>query len=400
MVVGSDVVGFYNMMRIHTQEIDIYQFQINNFTLSQFPFFSFPYNPVMTIFWGGAYELTGGVLSQFPLINGYPYFQVSIFKLLNLALLVGTILSVLSYLLEKKYIDGSKVRRLFYISLFNPISFYIAILYIHLDTLPLYMITIGVLLLGQGSLTLMAAMFIALGISTKSQLLILLPFIFLIIVVKTIKNHQLIKERFLYSSKILLAFFVTFLLAYILPGRNGLPLKTMLDIFPQTERIWFTVLQYTPAVYLFITIGIVILVTMLYLFWFSQAALNTDITKSFFYIIASLVLCFSGSMLHTPATLMHTTVAFILIYAVSDNIQKLVYFALSNLVLLNYMLTPSGDIGKLTIGYTPLSPILEELFNHDPIRRESLLFTISVAAMFAFGILFYRKAVQELKLTK
>lgn len=77
----------------------------------------------------------------------YHWLQSSLYKMLNMLLMNGAVLSLISPFLERGFPKEEWARGVYYFSIFNPLCFWIAIIFIWSDMLPVYCILLGLLLL-------------------------------------------------------------------------------------------------------------------------------------------------------------------------------------------------------------------------------------------------------------
>jgi len=111
---------------------------------------------------------------------GYHFAEAVLIKVLNTGLLSLTILGILSFLLDERLIEERQAKTIYYWSVFHPLTYWIAVVYIQLDAFPVYCITLGFLLLNKcHKMWMISAVMIAAGVSAKSQELLVMPVVLL-----------------------------------------------------------------------------------------------------------------------------------------------------------------------------------------------------------------------------
>ncbi|MBU7319739.1 hypothetical protein [Paenibacillus oleatilyticus] len=405
LVVGVDAIGIYNALKINSLGLDIYQFQINKRAYTHFEYTEFAYNPSMLLGWTPIVYVWDLIFGNFNSLRGYPYFQIGIFKIMNLLFGLLTALSILSFLIDKKVIsDWKKIKVSLYLSLFNPVFYYIAILFVQVDTLPMYLIIIGLLLMHKTHSPYLSVFVISLGLLTKLQLFLFYPVILitlLFIIFSEQMSFRLKIKRFCLSFLLHLSVLALF---FVVPSQNGSPMYVFLNSFKQTERIWWTVVQYSPQLFLFLSI-VLPLTVLLINYYFLHSKISTEkIIINGILLIGSLDYMFNFTIMHSPSILLHTTGAFVILYATSkDFVSKIYIFSVSLLSVFSYFFMDFGDISRIWRGWNA-APLfwtkIQSLGEGDTVKMISAVFTISNTAMLALGIIFLLKGVHFLKSIK
>lgn len=172
---GCDLIVISDSIILWQKGIDIFQlFACIN-----------PYKNVELYLW--QYEgmmLAGYGLPSYLLYPTLPWFQPGayhwlqsfLYKMLNMLLMNGTVLSLISFLLERGLLKEERAREVYYFSVFNPLCFWIAIIFIQFDMLPVYCTLLGILLLSDVQKNKWsAALFLGFGVACKVTYLMLLP---------------------------------------------------------------------------------------------------------------------------------------------------------------------------------------------------------------------------------
>jgi hypothetical protein len=394
-VVGCDAHPMYNMLRLWSSGIDIYQFQVNHKAYLNFSFLNFPYNPIM-LFLGSAVQRSWDLFfGSVGLFAYYPYFQVASLRLFNLLLLLGTILSILSFLIEHKIVSKN-IRAIFYLSLFNPVSFYVALLFVQIDTLPMYLTTLGVLLLANFErYHLLSVVLISLGLLCKIQMAVQAPILIILYLLFLLFKCNLswVKRALICALDGGLALFLGYLF-YLKPHSIGTAFNYLLTNFTQRDRIWFTVIQYVPGVFMYVS-----LFSLIVFYLFSYLNLRSTVSRENLVLhalltIGCIVSIFSFSYLHTPSSLLHLTAAFVIAFALTDDLfSRLVIFFGSALIIPNWTFSDVGDISQiLTMKVHLFTDYIRGMDDPARVKFYSLLFTTSIAALFAYGVFFLNQA--------
>ncbi len=397
---GSDAGALFGTINLQQSGVDIYQLQSSMNAYLDTNLLMWPYNFIMLVFYDLAMTLNR-VFLLFYDAAGYHFAEAVLIKVLNTGLLSLTILGILSFLLDERLIEERQAKTIYYWSVFHPLTYWIAVVYIQLDAFPVYCITLGFLLLNKcHKMWMISAVMIAAGVSAKSQELLVMPVVLLTAVTLYMAKAFVFETL---SKRI-------FALAKYMGTLGGM-LILFLGIFyvkqeafynvaahtPQTERVWWTVLIYAPAVILFITVAGLVLSALLGAFSYHLDMSRPSLIVRGLYYCGMVILIFSFGILSTPGTCLNSLGAFVLLYSFAkDHYQRLIYAAGSILIAFSEIFSSIGDItaGLLFIGRMPIFTLLEQRLSQTGAgtRYTSLLFTIAHAAMLAYAILFYKKA--------
>lgn len=398
MILGSDVVPFANILQLQKSGVDIYQFQSAIQVRDGLEYLAWPYDSVTTIFWSLLINIYNSIFENAPLLNGIPYIQVYVFKLVNFMLICCTVLAIISFLIDQEILGAKYARKIYYIAVFNPLVFYVAIMYIHIDTLPMYLLIVGLLLLRKRKVyTIIPAMLLGLGLSCKSQVMLLLPTIlitsgYLYIINDDIKIWYRIKKYIGFLSVLGLVMFIF----KLMPLVKETPISVLLDYAPQAERTWYTTIAYAPGVYLYISILGLFGFTLINLFNFNSNCGDNNIILNGLMYYGIIMLVFSFSIMSTPASLLYTFAGFIIIFALSkDKVNIIVISCFSILLVIEQLIGNEGGIGNIfqIIGFGwKLSEVYSVLPEQNQIKLLSTIFTISKATMLAYALYFHSKA--------
>ncbi len=324
----------------------------------------------------------------------YHWIQAACYKLFHMALYNLLVLSVISYLADHDFISESKIKKVYYWSVFNPLTFYVAILFIQFDMLPAYCITLGVLLLSKlQNKKRLSAMLLAFGISCKMTMFLLIPLLAFLIVFVMLQQRKQMKKQKLCFFAVLCMLLAVFL---VLPRILRTPLSAALGHLAQAERIWFTTIPYAPEVFLFVAVFGLAVLHIFHLCSVHLGIKKERMILNTLYGIGAVVLIFSFATLATPAFFLETIPAFVLFYAsAEDDFQSFWFGILGMMIAANMMFMPEGDItaSLLFIGkqpvFTSICRMMEQM--GQGVRWNSLLHTISSSAMFAYAVIFAKK---------
>lgn len=332
----------------------------------------------------------------YPLITffrpeAYHWVQAVAYKLINILLINGTVLTVLSFLIEKKAVKESQAKSIYYFSVFNPLTFWIALIFIQFDMLPIYCITLGVLLLARvKEYPLTGAFVLGYGLSCKVTGLMLLPSVCFLLVSLFVSFHNLRKSLLCYGA----VFAATVFLLFFVPRVTNSPIHLAFHAVPQANRIWYTVFPYVhDLLFVYVAIaGLVFVFLQSTMEWNIKSTLEEYLVKTLL-MFAVITLVFSALTISTPSFYLTTLPAFVLFSAYSvNNYERLLKSAFSILSVASFFLRPEGDITATMkfFGYQPIFTQLLSKFEEQglAVQWNSLLFTLSVAAMLAYAKVF------------
>jgi len=396
---GCDISTFIGVINMQQSNIDIYQLQSSMDSYIGQSFIMWPYNYTMLMFYDIILFLNR-ILIPFFHVDSYNLLQIIFFKIVGMLLINLTVLSIISFLIDEKMIVKNKAKEIYYCSIFNPLTFWIVIIYMQLDAFPVYCITLGVLMLNNLKKDyLLCALFLSLGLCAKTQTLLIVPVVFsaFILMFITYKgDFNGIKEKFIYGIRcvcITVLYFVIFLGVFYIKKEAFF---NSIAHVPQAERAWWTVVTYAPNLYLYITIAGIVLFFMLNVFEFKQNVEKKAVIINTLYAFASIILMLSFGIISTPGIFVNCLPAFVLLYSFSeDNLQRLIFAVGGIFIVLSEMFNHMGDITQSLVffNYPPFFTMLEQKLSGTPegIKYGSLLFTVAHTAMLAYAILFYKK---------
>lgn len=396
LVCGCDVKVIVNCARWFTDGVDIYQFQINSRNLFATEYAQFPYNPISILSYGEIFKIMGFIFKNLPLVKGYPYFQTFIVKIINLILIQGTVLQVLNYLYNHKKIKSSRLKLIYYLSIFNPVTFYVAFLFVQLDPLSLFLITTGFLMLEKiKEKNYIGVLFISFGLVIKTQLLVLFPILFFSIIIYSYQNEKFKDgtKKLLCSGLVLSTIVLIFYLSYTLMGSSFHLLNSKLV---QAQRIYFAVVNYMGDASIFISIFFVGLVVFSYAFNLKLNIKHNNLTKTNLLYLMILIFTLSATIVPTPSIYVLSLPSFIvLIYDEDDLLRVLLITFLSFGIILLPMLSDYGDITILISGFDKqsiLMSFISKLNGQDYIKFYNILLTVSSASMVAYNLYAIKKS--------
>ena len=323
--------------------------------------------------------------------EAYHWVQAVTYKLINIFLINGTVLSVLSFLLEKKAVNDAQAKSIYYFSVFNPLTFWIALIFIQFDMLPIYCITLGILLLAQVKQhPFTGAFLLGYGLSCKVTGLMLLPSVCFLLVSLFVSFRNIRKGLLRYGA----IFAATIILLFFVPRVTNSPIHLAFHAVPQANRIWYTVFPYVhDLLFVYVAIaGLVFVFLQCTMEWNVKSTLEEYLVKTLL-MFAVITLVFSALTISTPSFYLTTLPAFVLFSAYSvNNYDRLLKSAFSLLSVASFFLRPEGDITATMkfFGYQPFFTQLLSKFEEQglAVQWNSLLFTLSIAAMLAYAKVF------------
>lgn len=397
-VVGVDAAPIYNIFRISAAGLDAYQYQVNFQALWHFEFPTFPYNALMLGFWTFFDRLWGAFFAHAPLYQGGPYLQLLMIKLVNAALLLLMVLSVLSFADEEKLLAG-RARLAFHLAIFNPVLWYVAILFVQFDAAPLYFVTLGTLLSHRFERHgLVGPLFIAIGCSMKTQGIVLLPAASACFLYNALASSGALKARLKVAGLGLLTLGTTLALFRFLPSRQGAPLQLLLKSTLQIERAYFGY-AYAEDVIFYFLLAAVTLVLLFYVLSLRLGLESRAVIAGSMLTSGAVIAAFNASHLFTPSTLLQMGGAITLVlFLERDPLRRVVFSAGTALIVLSSATQPYGDITRILpgrVGY--FTQMLPKMLVKDRTHFNSRNMTISVAALIAYAVVFWRAAKQRLE---
>jgi membrane protein len=386
---GVDLPSITRMMSQFVSGGDIYQIQnLREIEVYSFSFNSYPYNPVMLLLYAIPNLLSFGFAPIY-LQTKFLWLPAVIFKVYNALMMREMILSLEGYMLDCGILEQSRKTNFWQVFL-TPLVFYVAIVYIQLDVLPMYLLGEGLLQLlrenGSKKNQAIGSILAALGCFCKMQNLMMVPACLMVyFVLIWQRREELINVIFFLGT---LAF--GFVNAYVINPSIGI----FLSQNKQSERIWYSSFQYVQGIYLYITVFALILL-------FSLAALQLRATVNrssllFWALLlnAALVLLFSATILATPSVYILTFPAFVyLLYQEDDALHRMLLWGFSTLILMDVVFTTIGDITS-AISYFGRVGFFTQLEQSmagtvKGTQFACTLMTVAKAGMILYTILFY-----------
>ena len=342
-----------------------------------------------------AYSLPSYLL--YPTLGGfrpesYHWLQSLLYKIFNMLLINGTVLSLMSFLLERGFLRKECAREVYYFSVFNPLCFWIAIIFIQFDILPVYCTLLGLLLLSDVPKNKWsAALFLGFGVACKVTYLMLLPSMAFLMLTLFVRDKKARKDWILFGLGFGLLLFVFLLLPRILHT----PLHLAYRDLPQTKRLWrlaFPLVSTEIRTYAAI-VGLVIAFLWSVLHWDTEAAMPIQILRTVL-MLAVIMFTFSSLTLSTPSFYLVSLPAFVLLVRQSRNRYECVLKSiLSLLVVTQFLLRPEGDI-TATLWFFGKTPVFTRVLraveaSGKALWWKSFLYSVSYGAMLVYLKLFW-----------
>lgn len=321
--------------------------------------------------------------------SGYHWVQVFEYKIFNMVLINLLVLSVISFLIDKKILKKEKAKKIYYVSVFNPLTFYVAEWFLQFDMLPAYLITLGILLMDNlNENKYLSGLLIGLALSCKMTMWMFIPSILILEVYLLLKDKRLLAQ--LKQSFVII---VVVGIMLICSRVFNSPIASALSGLDQSERIWFTAFPYLSGVYLYIAI-----LGLVSTFMLNYHDVSLKISKANMILITilsfgAITMVFSFGTVSTPSFWLQTMGAFIILFTIKDdNLTLALIMCFAALVALQYACLPEGDI-TASLYFFDMKPIFTVIKDKAILmgsfeKYQSLLFTISQAAMFSFTIIF------------
>ena len=388
---GCDLIVIFDSIILWQKGIDIFQlFACIN-----------PYKNVELYLWQyegmmlAGYSLPSYLL--YPTLGGfqpgaYHWLQSFLYKMLNMLLMNGTVLSLISFLLERGFLKEERAREVYYFSVFNPLCFWIAIIFIQFDILPVYCTLLGLLLLldvqkNKWS----AALFLGFGVACKVTYLMLLPSMAFLMLTLFVRDKKARKDWLLFGLGFGCLLFIFLLLPRILPTALRFAYRDL----PQTRRLWrlaFPLVSTEIRTYAAI-VGLVIAFLWSVLHWDTKAAMPVQILRTVL-MLAVIMFTFSSLTLSTPSFYLVSLPAFVLLMRQSRNRYECVLKSiLSLLVVTQFLLRPEGDI-TATLRFFGKTPVFTRVLqaveaSGKALWWKSFLYSVSYGAMLVYLKLFW-----------
>lgn len=386
---GVDLPSITRMMSQFASGGDIYQIQnLREIEVHFFEFNSYPYNPVMLLLYAIPNLLSFGFAPIY-LQTASLWLPAVILKVCNALMMREMVLSLEGYMLDCGMLETASKTKFWQVFL-TPLVFYVAIVYIQLDALPMYLLGEGLLQLlrenGSKKNQAIGSVLAALGCFCKMQNLMMAPACLLVYFV-------LIWQR---RGELVNA--VLFLGTLVLGIANVYVINPSIGIFlsqnKQSDRIWFSVFQYVQGVYLYITLFALILLFSLAALHLKSTVSRSELLFGALLLNAAIVLLFSATILATPSVYILTFPAFVyLLLREDDALRRLLLWGFSALILADVVLMRIGDITSAVsyFGHVGFFTQLEQSMagTEEGIKITSSLMTIAKTSMVLYTILFY-----------
>lgn len=387
---GSDVVNIAGAMSQAISGIDIYQIQnLREVEVHLLEFNTFPYNPIMLLFY-----LIPSLLSF-----SYAPFYIHAFgdltsslilKACSALLLRETALSIQGYMLDR---GMTTIRRGAVIqTILTPAVFYIAIIFVQLDALPMYLVSEGILQQlredGNRLNKTVGSVLMAMGCFCKMQNLMMVPTCLLIYFALIYKKERVLKELAIYIAGLMANVVVIYFTNPII--------KQFLSKNLQSKRIFYTVIQYAQGLYFLVSIFTVVLVFSLVATRIRCSLKHCQLLFITYLLNAMLFLGLSASIIATSSVYIMTFPAFAyILFKEKDGMRRFILMAFSFLIVTEIAFTSMGDITGILkyFGsrgfFTNLSANL--IGTEEGIFLTSIIMTISKAGLVLYLLLFFEE---------
>ena len=403
IIVGCDAKVIANVGNLFSEDIDIYQLQVNTKLITGREYAEFPYNPLMLCIWGGLMTVFRPITKILPIIGNYPYFEVGILKIFSLLFIFLSISSILSYLLDKNIIEIKRARWIYYLSLFNPVTFYVAILFVQLDALTLYLITIGTLLLSNlNNNRFLGILLLSIGLMLKMQVIFLIPISLiavLYIILYNCKDKPITKLIRIVKCGIIFLWItlISFLIPYILKT----PFYHLESNLAQSERLWYTTIQYTNSTHVYVTLATLVMALMIFVLKIHSKMKKENLILASIIYYAVIIFLFSFSILPTPSIYIVTLAGITILLALEkDKLKNVIMIVVSILIIICPMFSDYGDISKIIKNPNEqgiITSFINKLPENNYKKVNSIIFTISAVSMLTYSIYMGKEAIRLLE---
>lgn len=387
---GCDLNVISESIIMHQKGIDFYQLFATFKEYKNLTLLMWQYDGAMLAGYSLPSYITYPFLKTFNPAN-YHWIQVFFYKFFNLLLCNMLVLSVISFLIDKKIINKSKTKIIYYLSIFNPVTYYVAMIFIQFDMLPAYLLTLGILLMDNlEENKYLSGILIGYAISCKMTMWLFIPSIAMLCLFIFLK-----KKNYISSIKHCITIFITSCLLLIIPRMLNTPSAVTLSKLDQSRRIWFTTLPYASNVFLFIAIFLIMFSFIIIYYDISLRLKVHQMILITFVSFSAITLAFSFSTMSTPSFWIQTLSGFMIIYALTDdNLSLFNIFIFSSLMIVQYACLQEGDISAFSrfIGKKSLFDSIEQhmVQTGEAVKYRSFLFTISQTIMFAYMCISYK----------
>lgn len=390
---GCDLVPLSESIKLSSSGTDIFQLFACLNKYKDIELFIWQYDGMMLAF----YKLVSWIC-YLPFkfdVNSYHLGYTILYKFVNITLLNLTAISLVSFMIEHNVIPKEKAKNIYLWTVLNPVTLYVAVIFIQFDALPLYLFTLGVLLLDNIEKNkILPFLLISLGITCKIPMMMAMP------VIGMMGLYFLLNARGDGLKKLVLYFIffiIMLVVVFLLPRIVHAPLGVAYSGMRAAQRMWWTTVQYAPVVYLFVTVMVIEILCLLNYVKLNLKVSVVDLIQNSLLMVAAIVYGFSFSVLSTPGIFIVTLPAFAFMYAKQeDNLQRFI-FGFGGLLMVVYVLFSSiGDISATSIffGGKAYFTEIEHMYSGTPTGTQinSVLHTVSNSAMLAYAIIFFNAA--------
>ena len=390
-VTGCDAQVIVDVLRWFAKDINIYQMQVNTRNLLGITYAQFPYNPISLISYGFIFKIFSPIINSLPIVFGYQYLHVFFIKVINWFFINITILSIISYVSEKKKLSDKKKVLLYYLSFFNPITFYVAFLFVQIDALSLMLLTLGFLNISKiNEDNYSGLVYLLLGVFIKLQLLIIMPIVLISILIILFREKD-IKNIIKRIINIVVISLIIFVLAFAIHYIIATPFNLIVSNLEQAERVYYTLLPYMGNVSLMVSVLLIGLSLFSYAFSMKSNIDDFDLTKVNLFYLMILVFALSAAIVPTPSIYVLSLPFFVVLFAEEkDWYRILMIYVMAIGVVVLPMLSDYGNITyMLTLTHKGdlLSNFVSNLSDGSLIKFYNVVFSISTVSMLAYMLL-------------
>lgn len=391
MFYGCDFVPIVGSVNLVQKGIDPYQLSAAFNAYFERAFMYWPYNPGMLIFWDVVMSINRFFCNVY--INYYMWLQCILVKFINILLLNGTVVIVLSVIKEKGFVGKEKLTELYYWSVFNPCVFWVAIIFIQFDMFAVFFVTLGAAICSKTKKTWWIGIAVGIiGCLAKQQEYLCIPILLLelfVLFYSALQDEKCVIGSLIELGKALVAFIVTVILGIAIFYIKGGAVFETLSNNPQSGRIWYGTVNLGANAF----VSAFMLVLMM-LLWMQQISLKHEkiVVLSSFLYFGLLQMALAFSIASTPGSYMMLAPAMTVVYCLThDRLQRLLISCSSIMICTVEIFSAIGDITRSAyfLGKDPYFTNLYVRLGNTP--YPSILFSISHATMLAFVILLYKK---------
>lgn len=394
-VTGGDAAVIINTSNMFSEGIDIYQFQVNSRNLLGTVYAEFPYNPISLFIYGGIFKLLHPIMKTLPLLFNYTYLHIFLIKIINWFFINFTIIAVINYFDKYLNLTEKKKTLIYYLSFLNPVTFYVAFIFVQIDALSLFLFTLGFLNLPKLKENNYTGIFLlSIASIIKMQLFILIPIIIISTIIYII-NKKNIGNVFVKLTKTALIFVIIALIFLGLHFVLKTPYYLITTTLKQSERIFYTTLHYMGDTNLLISVLLIGLALYNYAFKLKSNIKEFSLVKINLIYMLVMIFMLSASIVPTPSIYILSLPAFIAIIAEEKDWYRIfIIYIMSIFIVLLPMLSDYGDITLLLSfnrSNSLLMNFLQTLNSINFIKFYNIVFSISCVSMLAYSLLAIKK---------